>query len=137
MPPGWIVDPPGRITPEEPGIALMVSLPIVAIAVADVGTDIDGVMTGGSGGLLGGLAGLVGAAGASGGLLAGFDGADGGSTGGVDFVGAAAGGLVSRTGVVVGTALGGSYVKVYGEAGVVGGNRPLTGGTAPGGSKTP
>lgn len=43
--PGRTVEPFGRITPVDPGIALMVLLPTVAMGVADVGLGIDGGVT--------------------------------------------------------------------------------------------
>jgi hypothetical protein len=51
------VEPFGSTTPDEPGIALMVSLPTVAIAIAEVeigieSFDVDGVNTGESDWLL-------------------------------------------------------------------------------------
>ena len=47
--PGFAVEPFGSTTPDELGIALMVWLPTVAIAVAEVGLGIEGVVTGGLG----------------------------------------------------------------------------------------
>jgi hypothetical protein len=42
--PGGRVEPFGRMTPEEPGRALMVLLPTTATTLADVGIEIDGVI---------------------------------------------------------------------------------------------
>lgn len=49
--PGVAVDPFGSTTPDEPGTALIVSLPTVAMAVAEVGTRIVGVGGGRADGL--------------------------------------------------------------------------------------
>jgi hypothetical protein len=108
----------------------MVSLPTVAIAVAEVGIGIDGVDIDGAGGVDG-----VDTGGASSSLDV-LGSAGGGIEAGADVGSAVAGLLVSRTGAVVGRALAGSYVEVYAAAEVVG-NSPTTGGTAPGGSKVP
>lgn len=48
--PGFAVEPFGSTTPDDPGMALMVWLPIVAIAVAEAG--VEGVNAGGAGGVL-------------------------------------------------------------------------------------
>jgi len=105
--PAFAVEPLGRTTPEEPGIALMVSLPTVAIAVADVGVWAAGGVAGGEGWLLEtGVVGGVGGSFEAGGLpesgaLDDVSGVGGGE------VGAAGGGAgeVSATGTVVGRAL--------------------------------
>lgn len=52
--PGFAVEPFGSTTPDDPGMALIVWLPTVAIAVAEVGVGIEGVNAGGAGGLLAG-----------------------------------------------------------------------------------
>jgi hypothetical protein len=82
--PGFAVEPLGSTTPDEPGMALMVWLPTVAIAVAEVGGNgTEGIDGGGAGGLFEG-----------GGLSAPIeDGDAGGSAGGE--VEAAVGGDVS------------------------------------------
>jgi hypothetical protein len=50
--PGFAVEPFGSTTPDDPGMALIVWLPTVAIAVAEVGVGIEGVNTGGARGVL-------------------------------------------------------------------------------------
>jgi len=117
--PAFAVEPFGSTMPEEPGTALIVSLPTVAIGVADVGIGIDGVVAGGAGELF--EAGVAGGTGESleGGVAGGASGLfdAGGLAGSAELddvsgvaggdVGAAGGGAgeVSATGAVVGRAL--------------------------------
>lgn len=43
--PGLAVDPLGRTTPDDPGVALMVPVPMTTTGVADVGLGIEGPVT--------------------------------------------------------------------------------------------